>query len=64
MTIWVLPKQCQLCQRFGNKAEYQGDVPVCEAFPQGIPEEILNGKNKHLTPFPGDHDLQFIPVKQ
>jgi hypothetical protein len=24
----------------------------CEAFPQGIPEEILNKKNKHSKPLP------------
>jgi len=31
----------------------------CEAFPDGIPEEIAYGDNLHLTPFPGDHGIQF-----
>ena len=30
----------------------------CEAFPEGIPEEILDGR-RHKTPFPGDHGILF-----
>jgi hypothetical protein len=31
----------------------------CEAFPDGIPEEIRRGKNLHLKPYPGDHGVQY-----
>lgn len=34
----------------------------CEAFPQGIPEEILSGQNNHKFPVPGDHGILFEPV--
>lgn len=35
------------------------EVPVCKAFPDGIPHEIAYGDNLHLEPFPGDHGIQF-----
>lgn len=31
----------------------------CDAFPDGIPEEIMSGENLHDKPFPGDRDIQF-----
>jgi hypothetical protein len=34
----------------------------CDAFPDGIPDEILWGGNKHTEPFPGDHGIQFKHV--
>lgn len=36
--------------------------PVCEAYPDGIPEVILNGNVDHKTPYPGDHGLTYLPV--
>jgi len=32
---------------------------VCEAFPAGIPLEILQDKVQHHTCFPGDHGIRF-----
>lgn len=33
---------------------------TCEAFPEGIPEEILKGENKHSKPMPGQgNDIVF-----
>ena len=32
---------------------------TCEAFPDGIPDEILMMKNDHLAPVEGDHGIQF-----
>ncbi len=26
------------------------EIPICKAFPKGIPEEILNGSNNHSAP--------------
>jgi hypothetical protein len=37
--------------------------PVCDAYPGGIPELILNGKVDHKTPYPGDHGLTYLPVR-
>jgi len=35
---------------------------VCEAFPDGIPEVILNAQVDHKTPYPGDRGLTYVPV--
>lgn len=48
------PKLCYDC------AYYHTIKPrTCEAFPEGIPNEIWTGVFKHDKPYPGDHDIQF-----
>lgn len=37
--------------------------PICEAYPDGIPEEILDGRVDHKTPYPGDHGLIYLPLR-
>lgn len=36
-----------------------GQVFVCDAFPVGIPTEIVIGENLHLAPYPGDGGIQY-----
>ncbi len=31
----------------------------CDAFPVGIPDEILTGKFDHRKPYPGDHGIRY-----
>lgn len=31
----------------------------CSAFPEGIPDEIIDGAVKHLEAYEGDHGFQF-----
>jgi hypothetical protein len=38
-------------------------VPYCDAFPSGIPREILDGENTHHKPYPGDRGIQYEPLK-
>ena len=33
--------------------------PYCEAFPQGVPKEILYNRVDHKKPYPGDNGIQF-----
>jgi hypothetical protein len=36
---------------------------TCKAFPEGIPDEILEGKDKHLKPLPGQKNgIVFSPA--
>ena len=34
----------------------------CEAFPDGIPEEFLDGRLRHTEPYPGDRGLLYLPI--
>lgn len=36
--------------------------PTCEAFPNGIPQEVRDGLNDHKKPIDGDHGIQFEPL--
>ena len=35
--------------------------PRCEAFPHGIPDEILEGRDRHTRPHRGDRGLLYLP---
>jgi len=45
---------CMWCKHFRRTGPL-----ACDAFPEGIPDEILLHRNPHLAPFPGDHGIQF-----
>lgn len=34
---------------------------TCDAFPNGIPDKLLNGREKHGAPYEGDGGLLFKP---
>jgi hypothetical protein len=46
---------CLFCKRW----DPQIDENVCEAFPEGIPELIWEGKFDHREPFDGDSGILF-----
>jgi hypothetical protein len=36
---------------------------ACQAFPKGIPDEIMQGENDHTTPLPDQgNDIVFEPI--
>lgn len=47
---------CASCRRFW--ADYRAE-DVCDAFPRGIPREILMGDNDHRKGFKGDRGLGY-----
>lgn len=55
------PPICVDCQRL-RKAVYGKWGLFCDAFPDGIPDAIKLTRVDHRRPYPGDHDLQFLPT--
>jgi len=54
----VVSEICEECQFFlGFKRGLK--IPVCKAFPDGIPREICEGGNDHHKPVKGDHGIQY-----
>ncbi|CAB4126209.1 hypothetical protein UFOVP153_39 [uncultured Caudovirales phage] len=50
---------CFKCKHF---REIEGG---CDAFPDGIPEEITSGDNEHSKPLPDQkNDIVFEPIKK
>ena len=63
MTSPAVSIQCEMCKHFrafkvGNK------VPVCKAFPEGIPIAISLNEHDHHQPYPGDNGIRFEPVDE
>lgn len=48
--------QCVRCKHFTGES-------TCNAFPNGIPTEILANEYDHTIEFPGDHGIQFETLR-
>jgi hypothetical protein len=50
-----------VCFNCKNFRRFEGG---CNAFPDGIPDEITSGENKHSKPLPEqENDLVFEPIE-
>jgi len=51
----MMPVQCASCIFYSGGRK-------CEAYPEGIPEEILTGEVDHTTAYDGDNGIQFEAI--
>lgn len=49
---------CMTCKR------KRAGGPQCDAFPERIPDAILEMEHDHKTPYPGDGGLLYLPDKE
>ena len=60
MTVPMIPFLCEIC--IHNQGFKPGLLKIyCDAFPNGVPDEILMEKIKHIDPIDGDNGIVFEP---
>lgn len=52
------PPPCYTCKHM-HKGALSPKHLTCDAFPDGIPDDIIFGDNMHDEPYPGDHGIQY-----
>ena len=62
--VLLLSPICTFCARIRgfprqHSAAFPDGIQQCAAFPNGIPDEIWEGRNDHRQPYPGDNGLIF-----
>ena len=53
MTTYAMP-MCMFCTRYRN-------AMTCDAYPDGIPAEIISSEHDHRQPYEGDGGMVFDP---
>lgn len=57
--------KCMRCEHYHVYPKMKDGIPIphCDAFPERIPPEIFAEEVSHDKPYPGDHGIQYEPVK-
>lgn len=53
------PEIAVLCLFCTHLREANDDMVTCDAFPDGIPMDILDGTTSHEEPYLDDHGIQY-----
>lgn len=64
MTTPAVGNQCARCKNWLQSPMLKNKRPVCLAFPDGIPEEILEDEYDHRGQYPGDHGIRYEEYKR
>jgi hypothetical protein len=63
--VAIGPPPCfdRQCKHYQGTKQPDGteatEVSFCAAFPDGIPDEIIDGDDLHIQPFPGDNGIRY-----
>lgn len=57
----TLSPSCNHCRHYRRRL---AGPATCDAFPEGIPREILTARHMHTSPYPGDHGIRFEPIDE